>query len=91
MAYEVKDLTGSLFQNTEKRSENFPDYSGSMRIDGADWWISGWKKTSRDGKTFLSLAFKRKDGTSARPDAQEFVREAQKRFSDASFDDEVPF
>ncbi len=32
-----------------------------------------------------------KDGTAARPDAQEFVKEAQKRFPDASLDDEVPF
>lgn len=67
MSYETKDCTGSLFINVEKRSENFPDYSGSMRIDNHDWWISGWKKQSKDGKVYLSLAFKRKDGTSDRP------------------------
>jgi uncharacterized protein (DUF736 family) len=92
MAYEQKDNTGSLFANTEKRSENFPDYSGSVRIEGADWWISGWRKTSKDGKTFLSLAVKRKDGTTARPDqAQEFKQAVKQRFPDADLSDEVPF
>lgn len=92
MAYEQKDNTGSLFANVEKRSENFPDYSGSVRIEGADWWISGWKKTSKDGKTFLSLSVKRKDGTAARPDqAAEFKQAVKKNFPDADLDSDVPF
>jgi uncharacterized protein (DUF736 family) len=92
MAYDQKDNTGSLFVNVEKRSENFPDYSGSVRIEGADWWISGWKKQSKDGKTFLSLSVKRKDGTAARPDqAAEFKQAVKKNFPDADFEDSVPF
>jgi hypothetical protein len=90
MSYETKDMTGSLFQNEEKKSENFPDYSGSIRIDGRDLWISGWRKTSRNGTQFLSLAFKYKDGTSARPDA-EFKQAVKQRFPDADLSDEIPF
>jgi uncharacterized protein (DUF736 family) len=90
MAYEQKDNSGSLFQNKEKRSENFPDYSGSVRIEGADWWISGWRKTSKDGKPYLSLSVKRKDGTADRP-AQEFKAAVKQSFPDAQLDDEVPF
>jgi uncharacterized protein (DUF736 family) len=92
MSYETKDMTGSLFQNKEKKSENFPDYSGSIRIDGRDLWISGWRKTSSNGTQFLSLAFKYKDGTADRPDkAAEFKQEAKRVFPDAQLDDEVPF
>lgn len=90
MAYEQKDNTGSLFINVEKRSENFPDYSGSMKIDGHDWWISGWKKQSKDGRTYLSLAVKRKDGTADRP-AQDFKEAVKRNFPDADLDDSVPF
>ena len=88
MAYEIKPNTGSLFQNKEKRSENFPDYSGSLNIDGRDWWISGWKKTSKDGKTFLSLSIKPKDGTASRPEP-----ERKQEFGGGSpdLDDDVPF
>jgi hypothetical protein len=93
MAYEQKDNTGSLFANTEKRSENFPDYSGSVRIEGADWWISGWRKTSKDGKMFLSLSVKRKDGTASRPEdkSQEVLQAVKQRFPDAELDDSIPF
>lgn len=89
MAYETKDNTGSLFQNTEKRSENFPDYSGSMKIGGHDWWISGWRKTAKDGRPYLSLAFKPKDGTNLRPESPEQFKAAVKQVFDLN--DEVPF
>ena len=90
MAYETKDMTGSLFQNKEKKSENFPDYSGSIRIDGRDLWISGWRKTDKNGGTYLSLAFKYKDGTSDRP-AQEFKEAVKRNFPDADLSDDLPF
>lgn len=93
MAYETKDMTGRLFQNKEKKSENFPDYSGSIRIDGRDLWVSGWRKMSGNGTPYLSLAFKPKDGTSARPEqkAQEFKEAVKRNFPDAELNDEVPF
>lgn len=92
MAYETKDNTGSLFRNSRKESERHPDYNGSVRIDGHDYWISGWLRDTKDGQKYFSLAFKRKDGTAARPDAaRAFEREAQKHFPGATLDDEVPF
>lgn len=92
MAYEVKENTGSLFRNNRKESERHPDYNGSVRIEGHDYWISGWLKETKDGQKYFSLAFKRKDGTAARPDAAKaFEREAQKHFPGATLDDEVPF
>jgi hypothetical protein len=71
MAYEVKDNTGSLFKNKRKESDNHPDYNGSCRIDGHDYWISAWLKESKDGNKFFSFSYKRKDGTAppARPPA----------------------
>jgi hypothetical protein len=78
MAYEVKDNTGTLGVNNRKEKETHPDYSGSMRIDGRDYWISGWKKVAGNGSSFLSLAFKPKDGTAARP--EQFAKAAQDAF-----------
>ena len=82
MAYEQKDNSGSLFQNKDKKSENHPDYSGSIKINGRDMWISGWRKTTKDGKPFLSLSVKAKDGTIDRP--------APPR-QQSAFEDEIPF
>lgn len=62
MAYQTKDNTGSIFVNTEKQSQNQPDYRGRCIINGQNYFISAWVKTSnpQDGsapKTYLSLAF----------------------------------
>jgi uncharacterized protein (DUF736 family) len=93
MSYEQKDNSGALFQNKEKRSENSPDYSGSIRIEGHDWWISGWRKMSKDGTPYLSVSIKPKNGTAERPEqkAAEFKESVRRNFPDAQMDDEVPF
>lgn len=80
---------GALFKNTRKTDEKHADYNGSINVDGHDYWLNAWLKTSKDGKTFMSLSVKRKDGTDARP--QQFVQEVQKRFPEAELDDQVPF
>lgn len=48
--------SGSLFKNERKTTEKHPDYSGSLNVDGVDFWVSGWIKTAKNGKKFLSLA-----------------------------------
>jgi hypothetical protein len=60
MAYEQKDGSGALFKNKDKQPDNnYPDYKGSIKIDGQDYWLSAWIKKSEKG-TFMSLAAKPK-------------------------------
>jgi hypothetical protein len=48
---------GAMFLQEEKKTENHPDFSGSINIAGVDHWISGWKKVSKDGEyKFISLS-----------------------------------
>jgi hypothetical protein len=61
MAYEVKDMTGSLFPNKDKKTDNHPDRNGSAKIEGVEYWVSGWVKQDKNGQPWLSMAFKRKD------------------------------
>ena len=91
MAYETKDNTGSLFRNNRKEKETHPDYSGTVRIDGHDMWISAWLREQKDGTKYFSLAFKRKDGTAERPEQkiQEFKDEAKRVFDMDG--DSIPF
>lgn len=85
MAYETKDMSGSLFKNTRKEKDTHPDYNGSVRIDGHDYWINAWVKEGTKGK-FFSLAFKLKDGTSARPEPQKGGGSSVR-----GLDDDIPF
>jgi uncharacterized protein (DUF736 family) len=73
MAYEQKDNSGSLFINDKKEQENHPDYKGSVKIGGREYWLSGWKKSTKDGKKWLSLSAKAKEQRqdSGRPPARE--------------------
>ena len=70
MAFEVKPNTGVLFPNQEKKTDKYPDMRGSVDLDktfliemmdkskGATVKISlgAWKKESKEGMKFLSLA-----------------------------------
>ena len=92
MAYEQKDMSGSLFRNNRKEKETHPDYSGTVRIDGHDMWISAWLREQKDGTKYFSLAFTRKDGTAERP--AEFVAKAKEVFPGARAeldDSDIPF
>lgn len=49
---------GALFINHDKKKPSHPDYKGSFTDgDGNEYWLSAWKKTSKDGQhKFLSIA-----------------------------------
>jgi hypothetical protein len=83
---------GALFKNTRREKDTHPEYNGSINVDGHDYWISAWVKEGKSGK-FFSLSVKRKDGTSARPDAgaAQFKEAVKQVFPDANLDDSIPF
>lgn len=52
---------GTLFKNTNKESDQHPDYKGSINIEGVEYWLSSWIKTSSKGAKFMSLSVKPKE------------------------------
>ncbi len=88
MSGQQRDNSGIIGVNNRKEKENHPDYSGQCSVDGKAFWISGWKRTGRDGSKFLSLAFKPKmakdhQGAPPNPPAQTGAKH--------DFDDNIPF
>lgn len=69
---------GSLFNNEKKLEEKHPDLSGSINIEGKEYWLSGWKKKSKAGTGFLSLSVRPK---------QEQTRQSSQPTNKAKADD----
>jgi len=62
MAWEQKDFEGSLFKNSKRENDRQPNLSGSAKINGVEYWVSGWTKGEGE-KKWISLAFKAKTET----------------------------
>ena len=56
---ENKELTGVLFPNT-KTSEKAPDLRGGVKIGGEEYEVAAWKRVSKAGTKYLSLALQKK-------------------------------
>ena len=79
---------GVLFVNGQKKSEKSPDYSGSLDVNGIQNNLSGWKKQSKKGTTFLSLSIQKKQEIEQKP--PQIVPPMQTADVDP-FGDEIPF
>lgn len=99
--------TGLLARNSRKERDSQPDYSGSIDVEGVQYWVSGWVKVGRDGtklagQKYFSLSLTPKDEQqSARPaprreaaPAPRQRREEPQRRGGSGFDDmddDIPF
>ncbi len=59
MAFEHKDLAGSLFVNNRKTAAGHADWRGSAKIGDVEFWIDARSKEGQKGP-WLALKFKPK-------------------------------
>ena len=69
MAYELKEGNGAIFKQSNKPSENSPEYRGTIMINGDVYELAGWVKQGNTG-AFLSLRAKLKEGEKPKPTPQ---------------------
>lgn len=53
--------SGALFVNERRQNEKQPQYTGTLNVEGVEYWLSAWLKKSRDGRGFMSLALTKKE------------------------------
>lgn len=76
--------TGALFKNDKKGNDKWPDYRGSINVNGEEFWLNAWLKTSKKGEKFMSLSLKPKDEQQAKPAQQQSA-------ATPPYDDDIPF
>lgn len=87
MAYEQRDLSGSLFKNDRREKDTHPNLTGSIMIDGKEYWLSGWTKERNSGEKWISLAAKPKEARNGpSPEYRDAVAASQ-----PDLDDDVSF
>jgi uncharacterized protein (DUF736 family) len=81
--------SGALFKNDKKQSDKHPDYRGTVNVNGTDFWISAWLKSSKAGAKYMSLAVQPKEAQQA-PAQRETAPARQAAAPVAGFDDDIP-
>lgn len=85
--FEHNDDSGSFFVNERKTKTNHPDRTGSCKIGGVNYRISGWIKPGKNGKKdWLSMAFTKMEEDTSTPATR---REPANGYD--QIDDDVPF
>lgn len=82
MAYERKDGDVSLFFADKQGNDKRPDLKGTALIDGKEYEVALWKRTSQKGTAFLSGSIK---------PAQEKQEQKKEPEEVKTFDDQIPW
>lgn len=69
--------SGAVFKNTRKETESQPDMTGTLDVEGTDYYISGW--------------FNEKEGVGKYMRVKLTKKEAKKPVAAASSDSDMPF
>lgn len=94
MAFEQRDLQGSLFKNKRRTKSTHPEYTGQAKLDGVEYWVSAWIKEKQDGEKYFSIAFTAKDDQSGTALANKGGGGGGKGRENTNYgdmDDDIPF
>ncbi len=84
--HQQRDNTGTLFINNRKEKDTHPDRTGTIMIEGVEYYLSGWDKSGPTGER-ISLSVKKKEQRQEAPKAYQ----ASQKMQQPDYDDSVPF
>ena len=81
---------GIIGKNARKEKDTHPDITGTLNVEGKEYFIDGWKKDRKDGSgSFYSLSVKPKEkqGQQTQQKSAQRQMQADDDFADSS----IPF
>lgn len=89
-----KTNRGSIWKNEKKEADTHPDFTGSINVEGVEYWVSAWKR--KDGASpkapALSFSIKPKDDAPAsRTTGNPKPASNEQKGSFDDFEDDIPF
>lgn len=88
---------GSIWPNQKKEKDTHPDFTGSLNVNGVEFWVSAWKRKPDANPKSPSLSFsvKPKDEQQSAPSGQQSGQQSDYAKSGGSqpedFGDDIPF
>ena len=88
MAQEYDNTNrGSIWKNDKKETEKHPDFTGSLNVNGTEFWVSAWKRRTDQSDNAPSLSFSIKAKDDIKPKTATNATTA----ASADFEDDIPF
>lgn len=83
---------GSIWKNDKKETDRHPDFTGSLNVEGVEYWVSAWKRKpdANPKAPALSFSVKPKEPRAAAPDAHNEAKQNGYQPQPLSTDD-IPF
>jgi hypothetical protein len=79
---------GSIWKNPKKTTDKHPDFTGSLNVEGTEYWVSAWKRKEGQSDKAPALSFQIK------PKEDEPAQKQAPKKHGGSFDemdDDIPF
>jgi hypothetical protein len=48
---------GQIWRNDKKQTDNHPDFTGSLNVNGVEYWVSAWKRKEGAAAKAPALSF----------------------------------
>ena len=97
MAYDNTN-SGIMYRNENRKTDKHPEFTGSINVEGVDYWLSGWVNEGREGgkmegKKYFSIKVNPKEQRAPASGSPTRTTGSNYRGTYASddFGDDIPF
>ena len=94
MAYDNTN-SGIMYRNENRKTDKHPEFTGSINVDGVDYWLSGWVNEGKqggkmEGKKYFSLKLNPKEQRAPASGGSTYQSRSGSYASD-DFEGDIPF